>query len=251
MERFAGFLAALWEDLLSFFLPLPPGCPLCGAPSPTRSLCGKCLDRLAEYRSRPHCLRCGRWWTETTGAAEALCSDCGREAPPFLVARSLGPYEGILRRAVHRLKYGHKTCLGELLGRLLAELVRDDATLCRAEAVVPVPLYETRRRTRGFNQAEVLARGLADASGRPLFCGTLVKIRRTTPQTGLSRPLRRENLRGAFAVRDPALLRGRHVLLVDDVLTTGTTATECSRELLSAGVKSVAVVTVAGAGVRK
>jgi ComF family protein len=156
-----------------------------------------------------------------------------------------------LRRAVHRLKYGHKTCLGELLGRLLADLVRDDATLCRAEVVVPVPLHETRRRTRGFNQAEVLARGLAGASGRPLFCHTLLKIRRTPPQTGLSRPLRRENLRGAFAVGDPGLLRGRHVLLVDDVLTTGATATECSRELLSAGAKSVAVVTVVAADVRK
>lgn len=251
MERFAGFLAALWEDLLALLVPLPPGCPLCGAASPTQSPCAKCLDRLAEYRSRPRCLRCGRWWSGNAGNAGGLCSDCRREAPAFLAARSLGPYEGILRRAVHRLKYGHKRFLGELLGRLLAEVVREDAALCRAEVVVPVPLYVTRRRTRGFNQAEVLARALAGSSGLPVYCDVLLKIRRTAPQTGLSRPLRRENLRGAFVVRDPAVLRGRRVLLVDDVLTTGATATECSRELLSAGAGGVVVVTVAGADVTK
>ncbi|MBC7106069.1 MAG: ComF family protein [Firmicutes bacterium] len=249
MEKLVAFVGALWEDLLGLCLPLPPGCPLCGGPSQARSPCAECLGRLAEYRSRPHCLRCGRRWSGNAGKADALCSDCRREAPAFLAARSLGPYEGILRRAVHRLKYGRRAFLGEVLGRLLADLVREDPALCRAQAVVPVPLYAARRHLRGFNQAEVLARATAGPLSLPVHCNVLRKIRGTPPQTGLSRRMRRENLRGAFAVCDPAVLRGRRVLLVDDVLTTGATAAECSRELLSAGAGAVLVVTVAGAEV--
>lgn len=116
--------------------------------------------------------------------------------------------------------------------------------------VVPVPLHRARRRTRGYNQAELIAKRAIRqlrSSRLQLAPKVLVRTRFTESQTGFTREQRRANLRGAFAVPDPARIRGRRVLLVDDVLTTGATADECSRILLRAGAEQVLVATVARA----
>lgn len=160
-------------------------------------------------------------------------------------------YEDALRGLVHLLKYQGVQTAARPLGRKLAETIRRMMSEFPGEFLaVPVPLHRQRRRSRGFNQAELLARTalreLRDAR-LTLTTRALVRTRFTESQTGFTRQQRRENLRGAFAIGDPAEVKGRNLLLVDDVLTTGATADECARILLRAGAKQVLVATVARA----
>ena len=135
--------------------------------------------------------------------------------------------------------------LAKLLGQAISGLqLPVDAVL------IPVPLWPGKRQARGFNQAEAIARalcGLKPSSGIQLDTSSLLRTRETASQTGLTRKQRRANVRGAFAVKNAERIRGRSVLLVDDVMTTGTTVNECARVLLRAGAKEVFVATVARA----
>ncbi len=137
--------------------------------------------------------------------------------------------------------------LRHTLADWLAEALDDPRIAGRSfDALVPVPLHHVRRREREFNQAEVLAELVAHKAGKPVW-DALRRIRSTPTQTRLDRAERMENLSGAFVVRKPVQVRGRHLLLVDDVFTTGSTVEECSRVLLKAGAASVRVITVARA----
>jgi ComF family protein len=145
-----------------------------------------------------------------------------------------------LAAAIQDLKYRRHRAVASTFGRLLAAHYpfTDDALL------VPVPLHTSRLRTRGFNQALLLARALGRSRGLPVASRALARIRATTAQPGLSAADRRRNLRGAFVVRQPDAVRDRAVVLVDDVLTTGATADACARALRAAGAATVDVFTV-------
>ncbi|HUK24714.1 MAG TPA: ComF family protein [Terriglobales bacterium] len=181
--------------------------------------------------------------------AERLCGLCRRARPVFARAVAYGSYEGALRGLIHLLKYdGVQPAAGALGKRLAAAMaalmpVFEDETV----AVVPVPLHREKLRQRGFNQAELAARAALKlvGGGFALEADVLKRERPTESQIGLTRHQRRANLRGAFAVSRPELIAGRPVLLVDDVLTTGTTASECARVLRRAGASKVWVATVA------
>ena len=178
-----------------------------------------------------------------------MCGLCYRAAPRFGKAVAYGAYEGPLRELIHIFKYQCVRSAAPLLGKLLQEAVQR-AGLGGPLAVVPVPLWQGKQRARGFNQAEEIGRSFCRAqasTGIKLEATLLIRTRETTSQTGLTRAQRRANLRGAFAVRHQEKLRGRSILLVDDVMTTGSTASECARVLLRAGAKEVFVATVARA----
>lgn len=147
-----------------------------------------------------------------------------------------------MRDALHALKYRGRVALADPLGQALAEVVREDPILSAADALVPVPLHPRREAERGFNQSEELAKVVARQTGIPLL-RTLVRVRPTAPQVGLPEVERRGNVRGAFAVRGP--VRALRVLLVDDVITTGSTLAECARTIRGAGGEVVGAVTVA------
>jgi ComF family protein len=139
---------------------------------------------------------------------------------------------------------------GEALGRDLAcfawgAVGRDEALWRDAETIIPVPLHPRRKRRRGFNQAAVLARGLAAWSGKPVHDGLLARRSDIPAQAGLNASERKRNVAGAFFVRRPEKAAGRVFLLVDDVYTTGSTAAECCRALLRAGARDVRVLTLA------
>src|SRR5207244_4904379 len=165
-----------------------------------------------------------------------LCGPCRKKPPAFDRALSPYRYEGILEQAIHLFKYRRRDALATPLTDLM--LVWADK-LPSVSLVMPVPLHPSRLRHREFNQALALADRIADRLGLPLSFEQLVRVRATRPQTELDRKERARNVRRAFAEREPAGLDGQRVLLVDDVLTTGRTATECARVPRPAGHESV------------
>jgi ComF family protein len=170
--------------------------------------------------------------------AEGRCALCRSGLRGFDAAYSFGAYEGVLRELIHLYKYGKVRTLARPLSGLLAQaLPRDEAF----DAAVPVPLYWRRRLQRGFNQAELLARGLSRRTGIPVVT-SLGRVRPTPTQAGLSTSARRQNVARAFRARD---VQGKRILLIDDVMTTGATAASCALALKQAGARRVALLTVA------
>lgn len=162
--------------------------------------------------------------------------------------RSVARYEGVVKEIILNFKYRGFEILARDLGDfIIRSLGREEDLWSGLEAIVPVPLHPAKERSRGFNQARLLARRLAQRTGLPLMNRRLVKVRPTPAQTSLEARDRGINLKGSFRVRKAAGLSGKTVLLVDDVCTTGSTLRECSRALGRAGVKEVRAVTVAQA----
>lgn len=176
---------------------------------------------------------------------------CQRADPPFEGVVACGSYDAGLRDLIHVLKFQAVRPSAAVLGRMLAEPIANLEQVMPAGAivVVPVPRHARKRAQRGFDQAETIARAALQELGLPnrfeLCPEILLRWRETGSQIGLTRHQRGENLRGAFAIRDPSRILKRDILLVDDVFTTGTTAAECARVLLRAGAARVWVATVA------
>jgi len=177
--------------------------------------------------------------------AEGRCALCRSGLRGFDAAYCFGAYEGVLRELIHLYKYGRVRTLARPLGDFLwAALARDESW----DMIAAVPLHWRRRWKRGFNQAELLAREVARRSGIP-YVSLLKRVRPTANQASLSNQKRRRNVVSAFACRGPARrrerLRGKRILLIDDVLTTGSTAATCASELKRNGAERVGVLTVA------
>lgn len=223
----------------------PQTCPGCANPSDVNGLCPDCLSATAVVRP-PLCTICG---IPFRGAGrDHVCSACLRRPPHFHRARACAVYgerpgsRSPLAAALHRYKYLPDVTLAPALGAILVErcpLVVDH------DLVVPVPLHLRRLRRRGFNHAQLLARPFARHHGIALDPFALQRVRHTAPQVGRSERDRRRNLAGAFAVRHPATIDRRVILLVDDVYTTGATVDECARTLRRAGARRVDVLTLA------
>jgi ComF family protein len=201
------------------------------------------------------CTTCGERlfspFAVAAASGEPRCGLCRRVELAFTRAVAYGSYESGLRELIHLLKFGGVRPAANVLGRMLAEAIATLEPEFPADSLVlvPVPLHRTKLRKRGFNQAELIARAamkIKPVRDRLRLCeGVLERTRETASQIGLTSHQRRENLRGAFAVVQRELVRGREVLVVDDVYTTGTTVSECSRVLRRAGATKVWVATVA------
>lgn len=233
-------VSALVDPLLAVVF--PSSCPVCAEAlaRPTRGpLCENCWSGVAR-KPRASC-RCG----QALRAAATDCGRCRRGLSPVEMGFSLGPYEGPLRVAVHELKYHGRR---RVAGRLAEAIVAQDAArglLSTGAVLVPVPLHPRRRRERGFNQAELLARELGCSLNLEVAPAALVRRTDTPTQTGLSAARRRKNVAGAFAVRRRAQIAGRVVVLVDDVVTTGATARACAQALREAGATAVRLLSAA------
>ncbi len=218
----------------------PPHCVHCGADIPEgEHLCQACLEGVKRIE-RPFCEVCSQPFD---GALEDgfTCSNCRPFS--FSCAVSVCSSRGVVRELLHRFKYEGERRLRRPLGRWLAESLGDSRIASGpCDFLVPVPLHPGRLRMRGFNQAEVLAHMLRN---RAPVLNCLRRVRDTATQTRLDREQRMENLRNAFEMRKNGDVRGKHLLLVDDVFTTGSTTGECARVLRHAGAESVRVITVA------
>ena len=234
----------------------PSDCRLCGAPLVKISrlpVCEECLEAVRPM-SGGLCAVCGErlvdGFTFAGDPVDPRCSLCRRLEPPYTRALAYGSYDGGLRELIHLLKYQQVKSAAPVLGRMLAEVIAQLAPSFgeTGAVVVPVPLHARKYRQRGFNQSEMIARAalkLSPAPGLDLCPEAMRRARETDSQIGLTRHQRRENMRGAFVVAQPDKVAGRAVLLVDDVFTTGTTASECARMLRRAGAAAVFVATVA------
>lgn len=176
------------------------------------------------------------------------CTHCRGEHFSFEAAVRLGPYGGLLRDVVVRLKHSSGEGLAENLAAVWADYAGERLRALDAEVVVPVPLHWWRRLSRGYNQSEALARTLAERLGLPVLPGAVRRIRATPMQTRQSPTQRRVNVRGAFRARGGPALRGKSVLLVDDVMTTGSTCNEAAKALREAGAARVVVAVLARGG---
>lgn len=217
-------------------------------------VCRGCWQSLRPWTG-PVCNCCGVPFASLRAAefATPTCSDCQREAPAFDLARSYGLYNGSLRALILQLKFRRRERLGKRLGGLLQPLW--ESLELQDALLVPVPLHSSRQRERGFNQAELLTRGLARSLRPSRRAGQeprvetrcLRRTRPTPPQTGLSPTARRENVRGVFAVDRPERVRDRPVALIDDVMTTGATLAASAAALKQAGARRVYALTLARA----
>jgi ComF family protein len=154
---------------------------------------------------------------------------------------------GSVRQMVHRLKYGGRQDIGQFAGRLIGEELKRHERFAGIQAVVPVPLHVSRQRKRGYNQAACIAEGISEASAIPHFPEVLVRRYASETQTDKSRFGRSGNVSGLFEVSSLHQAEGLHVLLVDDVITTGATLIACAEALLHAGCKRISVVAMAAA----
>ncbi len=210
-----------------------------------RVICWLCQEKIRPCFA-PSCPVCGRFF-EGAGASH-LCSACLEKGFPLAIHRSFARYEGLLKDVILLFKYRGFEILGAFLGDLLARAFAEAEDIwAGVEAIVPVPLHPRRKRRRGYNQAQLIARRLARQRNVELLDKHLVKIKDVPPQTSLEAGEREKNVRGAFGVRREQELAGKIVLLVDDVFTTGSTLRECSLVLRKAGVKETRAVTVAQA----
>lgn len=192
----------------------------------------------------PACPRCGRPYASPTALTYSpthLCEGCRRRRPSYTRAWSGYRYAPPLQEAIHLFKYRGKVALTQALG----DLMQAAGPPPPVDLLIPVPLHPSRLREREFNQALLLADRLGAAWQLPVSCHNLRRTKLTASQTELSRAARLKNLRRAFALRRPAEVAGRRVLLIDDVFTTGATVNECAKTLRRAGAAEVHVFTLA------
>ena len=198
------------------------------------------LFRTLTFLDEPCCASCGYPFEHQTvglAAFDLQCAACLARRPAFATARAALQYDEHSRGLILAFKHGGHT---DRLSSFAAQMQRAGrVALANADALVPVPLHRTRRIKRRFNQSVLLANALAKRCGVPVAADALMRAKRTPSQGGLSAVGRRRNVSGAFAVRDPEAVRGKRLVLIDDVMTTGATLNACARVLKRAGAARV------------
>lgn len=216
-----------------------PVCSACGKELLAHIRGGMCpeCEKTSVKLGTDICDKCGR---VLANEAE-FCDTCIRNERAFVRARSCYVYEGAPKKFVYRLKFGGRRYLAAFIAEAMVDRYLDCGFEC--DCVVAVPLSAKRKRKRGYNQAELVAEELSSRLKLPLIDGALVKTKENKPQTKLTRREREENVRGVYEVTSPETFKGRRVLVVDDVMTTGATLGEVSRVLYKAKARSVEALT--------
>ncbi len=235
----------LARQALRFLIPVD--CAACGlalGDDPVPLFCARCWATIAPL-TQPRCARCDRPFVSpvaTEFSPDHHCQTCLERPPSYTKAWTLYPYLPPLQDAIRLLKYNARPSLAEPLARLMLAALPPSLSI---DLIMPVPLHPRRLREREFNQALLLADRLRAALHAPVVYTNLVRVLPAAAQTSLSRKERLRNLRGAFAVRTPAEVAGKRIVLVDDVFTTGATVNECAKTLRKSGSGDVFVLTLA------
>lgn len=227
MKYFANLLNLLF----------PSKCPVCNNKSDSAAynpICTKCWKTIERY-SGPACSICG---LPALSEHTLSCEQCIKDEPHFSGVLYYSIYDGVIREAIHLLKFKGIKRLSEPLGALLSEL-----TIPEADGIVPVPLHKNTLLKREFNQTALIGRYLSKALKIPLMTGALEKIKETPMQTELIRKDRLKNVKNAYTASED--VKGKRLLLIDDVITTGATVRECARTFIKAGAEKVTVIALA------
>ena len=226
---------------------LPPLCPACRAPVESASLCASCKGMIDTLAAAPSCDLCGQF----LAYAHAPCPHCNnRGIRHYDRVVRLSGFETPVKSLIHQFKYHGRWIVGQLLADRLFQEDRVESLLLDADCLVPVPLHAVRFLSRGFNQAELIADRLSSITGIPVVCPA-TRIRPTDMQSHLHSPARRlANLKGAFRLHNPDAIAGQHVVVIDDVMTTGATLQTLARALCTARPASLSVLVIAVANAR-
>lgn len=237
------YLKSFLYSFSDFFF--PPQCLLCKisfTPENSRYFCNKCYDGFSFIKS-PVCEKCGLPF-QTQEGEDHLCGQCITGKHFFDNARSLGTYNGTLRKALHGFKYNERSLLSKPLAHMFAEYEGSLLNQKKYDAIVPVPLHPKRLRRRGYNQALILAKAAGKTWDIKVDTRSLERIKWTTPQTVLSKNERQKIIRGSFNCC-PEKIKDKNLLIVDDIYTSGSTVNECARILKKNGALKVDVLTFA------
>lgn len=224
---------------------LPPLCHICHTFIPnagTLHICPACRD-LLPLVSSPLCPVCGIPFVGV--GRDHRCGSCTTHPPHFDAAHASFLYEGAIRDLIHSFKYNRITHLRYPLALLTLEGLNAAVSEHTPHFIIPVPLHRSRLRQRGFNQAVLIGSELSRRLSLQMLPDALVRVRQTEPQIELTAAERRLNVKGAFSVKRAAMIKGKRILLLDDVMTTGSTMDECAKELKNAGADLVIAVTAA------
>jgi competence protein ComFC len=210
-----------------------------------KALCSECADKIEFINQDTACPKCGVDLGPYV-ESETLCQECFHHPPRFKRAFAVARYEGIMRELIHKFKYAKEKILLDELANLLIKLwLKINTSLPAIDIIIPAPLYHKKLKERGFNQSELLAECLHKTTGIPLEINNAIKIKITSDQAGLDSVNRRKNLIDAFEVSHPQIIKDKNILLIDDVLTTGATASEIARTLKKYSAKNVYVLVLA------
>ncbi|MEQ1789587.1 MAG: ComF family protein [Rickettsiales bacterium] len=222
----------------------PPQCLNCDVRVPTHgTLCLPCWQQIG-FISDPMCECCGLPFDYDIGE-HALCASCLQTRPAYGRARAAFRYDEHSRKLITRFKYADQTQLAKIYGTWLAKAGGE--IIAQTDIIIPVPLHYWRFVHRRFNQSALLAQVVSRKTGLKYLPNGIKRTRHTTPQTGLTRKQREKNVKGAFIIppRYAEKIKGRNILLIDDVITTGSTIEQCTKILLKAGAAQVNVLTLA------
>ena len=236
------YLQSIVNHVVSFVF--PAACAVCGrglSADDRIGVCGECLDNI-ELIKGYFCVKCGKALPD----GGEYCYTCAQNRSyHFEFIRSAGEYKGNLRKLLHRFKYLDRDYYVRIFDILIRSVLNREKILNEADCIVPVPLHWIKRLMRGYNQSELLALGAAKYCGKPVLKNVLVRRKMTKSQFHLGKEERKKNLENAFRVVNSSEIKGKKVILIDDIATTCETIEHCSRELRNAGAKKVYAVTVA------
>jgi competence protein ComFC len=245
LSKFLSPFLELKDDVLDFIY--PQHCAICKKHlnREEEDVCEACWNSLAILPD-PFCPYC-RSFYEPGDTKCSFCRSAGSAGEDRMIpmVRSLGRFDDYYKVLIHQLKYGKKIPLGRKLAQRLGETIIGSSNYMESDFLVPVPLHKSRYRERGFNQSEIVAEEISKTTGVTSLKNVLKRKKNTKDQTDLSPQEREQNVKGAFVVTEPETVSGKRIILVDDVITTGATLSECARMLRQAGAERILGMTIA------
>ena len=231
----------IWESILDYIF--PPRCLLCsGMILNNNGFCVDCWSKL-NFITKPYCQICCFEFSIDYGSENSICARCLEDAPYYDKARSLLRFDENSKKIIHALKYYDRCMVAEIIAKMLINYYKELAV--SADLIIPVPMHKIKRLSRLYNHAQILGVAIARLVEKKIRADILIKAKHTRPQTGLARKYRIDNLSNSIIVSNKQKIRGKKILLIDDVITTGTTVNLCAKQLKKAGAKEVVVLCIA------
>lgn len=232
----------MFRHLINIIFPIT--CTSCGIDLPiddSLRVCVVCKNNIKAI-DNSYCCKCGLFLPD----GGENCFFCLQKPKYYFeFIRSYGIYDGVLKKLIQRFKYNNKDYLGKFLGELMISTINNCDELIMADCIIPVPMHWFKKLTRGYNQTELLAKHISQHFDKPLLLNTLSRNKLSGSQVKLQRLKRIENIKGCFNINKREEIKGKDVLLIDDVATTCSTLNECAKTLRKAGASKVYCLTTA------